>query len=229
MNLRLKALVAPLVVAMITFISSIPADADSSIVKSSYGTASGSPVYQYTLTNTHGLEVKIITYGGIITSVQNQQQHIPDIVLGFSNLDDYVTLNSPGPHFGAIIGRYANRIANGVFTLDGVAYCLDPNNGPNTLHGGFKGFDTKVWTVTKVINNASGVGIELHYLSPAGDGWTGTQPNPNCPADAMHGFPGNLDTYVTYTLNNQNQIVIAYKATTDADTVVNLTNHSYWN
>jgi aldose 1-epimerase len=138
-------------------------------------------------------------------------------------------LNSPGPHFGAIIGRYANRIANGVFTLNGVVYCLDLNNGPNTLHGGFKGFDTKVWTVTKVINNASGVGIELHYLSPAGDGWTGTAPNPNCPADAVYGFPGNLDTYATYTLNSDDQIVIAYKATTDAGTVVNLTNHSYWN
>ena len=230
MNLldRLITLVVPSV-ALVTLILSAPAHAAGSIVKTLYGTTSGSPVYQYTLTNAHGLEVKIITYGGIITSIRNQRQDIPNIVLGFSNLNDYVTLNSPGPHFGAIIGRYANRIANGVFTLDGVAYCLDPNNGPNTLHGGFKGFDTKVWTATKVINNASGVGIELHYLSPAGDGWTGAAPNPNCPADAVYGFPGNLDTYVTYTVNNRNQIVIAYKATTDADTVVNLTNHSYWN
>jgi aldose 1-epimerase len=148
-------------------------------------------------------------------------------VLGFNNLNDYETLNSP--HFGAIIGRYANRIANGVFTLDGVAYCLDPNNGPNTLHGGFKGFDTKVWTVTQVINNSDGIGIELHYLSPAGDGWTNTVPNPNCPADAIKGFPGNLETFVTYTLNNRDQLVISYRATTDAPTVVNLTNHTYWN
>jgi aldose 1-epimerase len=138
-------------------------------------------------------------------------------------------LNSPGPHFGAIIGRYANRIADGVFTLDGVTYCLDANNGVNSLHGGFKGFDTKVWTVTGVIDGSAGVGIELHYLSPVGDGWTDTAPNPNCPPGAVKGYPGNLETYVTYTLTNQNQLVINYTATTDADTVVNLTNHTYWN
>ncbi len=154
---------------------------------------------------------------------------MPDIVLGFNNLNDYVTLNSPGPHFGALIGRYANRIANGVFTLDGVIYCLDINNPPNTLHGGFQGFDTKVWTVTGIIDSSDGVGIQIHYLSPAGDGWTNTAPNPNCPANGVKGFPGNLDTYVTYTVTPLNQLVINYTATTDADTVVNLTNHSYWN
>jgi aldose 1-epimerase len=115
-----------------------------------------------------------------------------------------------------------------VFTLNGITYCLDANNGVNSLHGGAKGFDKQVWTVTKVINNKKAVGIELHYLSPAGDGWTGLG-NPACPAGAAHGYPGNLDTLVTYTLNNQNQIVIDYKATTDASTIVNLTNHSYWN
>jgi aldose 1-epimerase len=97
------------------------------------------------------------------------------------------------------------------------------------LHGGFKGFDTKVWTVTKVINGPSGVGIELNYLSPAGDGWTNTAPNPNCPQDAVDGYPGNLNTFVTYTLTGQNMLEINYTATTDAATVVNLTNHTYWN
>jgi aldose 1-epimerase len=199
-----------------------------SIDKTFYGkTTSDVSIEQYTLTNAKGMEVKIITYGGIVTSVRNNKRGIPNVVLGFNNLHDYETLNSP--HFGAIIGRYANRIANGVFTLDGVTYCLDANNGVNSLHGGFKGFDTKVWTVTKLIYTPNGVGIELNYLSPAGDGWSNTAPNPNCPEDSVKGFPGDLDTYVTYILNNQNQLVIRYLATTDADTVVNLTNHSYWN
>lgn len=200
------------------------------VEKSLYGTtASNIPIDQYTLTNANGLEVTIITYGAIITSVENPSMQMPNIVLGFNNLNDYETKNSPGPHFGALIGRYANRIANGVFTLDGVTYCLDANNGPNTLHGGFKGFDTKVWTATKVINSSGGVGVQLNYLSPAGDGWSDTAPNPNCPANAVKGFPGDLNTYVTFTLTNQNQLVINYAATTDAPTVVNLTDHTYWN
>ncbi len=194
-----------------------------------FGTTDGKAVDEYTLTNANGMEVKIITYGGIITSVKVPDRHgkFANVALGFNNLNDYVTKNSP--YFGAIIGRYGNRIANGVFTLNGVTYCLDPNNGVNSLHGGFKGFDKQVWTVTKVINDQKEVGIELHYLSPAGDGWTGLAPNAAClPTDKL-GYPGNLDTLVTYTLNNQDQIVIDYKATTDKPTVVNLTNHSYWN
>ncbi len=193
-----------------------------------YGTTDGKAVDEYTLTNANGMEVKIITYGGIITSVKVPDRHgkFANVALGFNNLDDYVTKNSP--YFGAIIGRYGNRIANGVFTLNGVTYCLDANNGPNSLHGGAKGFDKVVWTVTNVINDPKAVGIELHYFSLAGEGWTGLG-NPACPANGMHGYPGDLDTFVTYTLNNQNQIVINYKATTSAATVVNLTNHSYWN
>jgi aldose 1-epimerase len=202
----------------------------ASVEKSLYGTTSSNiPIDQYTLTNANGLRVTIITYGAIITSIENPSTQMPNIVLGFNNLNDYETKNSPGPHFGALIGRYANRIANGVFTLDGVTYCLDANNGPNTLHGGFKGFDTKVWTATKVINSSSGVGVQLNYLSPAGDGWSDTAPNPNCPANAVKGFPGDLNTYVTFTLTNQDQLVINYVATTDAPTVVNLTDHTYWN
>jgi aldose 1-epimerase len=195
-----------------------------------YGTtADDIAVYEYTLTNAKGMEVKIITYGGIITSVKvlDRQHKMANVTLGFNNLDDYETKNNP--YFGAIIGRYGNRIANGVFTLDGETYCLDANNGPNSLHGGGKGFDKQVWEVTEEIKDKKGVGIELHYLSTAGDGWTGDFPNVNCPVDSVHGYPGNLDTYVTYILNDKNQIVIDYRATTDATTVVNLTNHAYWN
>jgi len=195
-----------------------------------YGTTSdGIDVDEYTLTNAKGMEVKIITYGGIITSVNvpGRKHKMANVTLGFNNLNDYETKNNP--YFGAIIGRYGNRIANGVFTLEGVTYCLDANNGPNSLHGGGKGFDKQVWEVAEEINDSKGVGIKLHYLSPAGDGWTGDFPNANCPADAELGYPGDLDTYVTYTLNNRNQIVIDYEATTSAPTVVNLTNHAYWN
>jgi aldose 1-epimerase len=204
------------------------ANTGATVEKSLYGTTSANiPIDQYTLTNANGLEVRIITYGAIITSIENTSMEMPNIVLGFNNLSDYETKNSP--HFGALIGRYANRIANGVFTLNGVTYCLDANNGPNTLHGGFKGFDTKVWTATKVINSPAGVGVQLNYLSPAGDGWTKTAPNPNCPANAVKGFPGDLNTYVTFILTNQNELVINYVATTNAPTVVNLTDHTYWN
>jgi aldose 1-epimerase len=116
-------------------------------------------------------------------------------------------------YFGCITGRYANRIAEGKFTLDGVTYQLDINNPPNHLHGGFKGFDKQVWVVTKQIIEPNAVGIELHYLSPDGD----------------QKYPGALDTYVTYRLTDKNSIRIDYKATTSKPTIVNLTNHSYWN
>jgi len=198
------------------------------VEKSPYGTtSSGDAIDQYTLTNSSGLKVSIITYGAIMTSIKNPSRKMPNIILGFGNLEDYETKNSP--HFGSLIGRYANRIANGTFTLNGIAYCLDANNGPNTLHGGFQGFDTKVWKATRVVQGSGSASVQLHYLSPAGEGWTDTAPNPNCPSNAVKGFPGNLDTYVTFTLNNQNQIIISYSATTDAPTVVNLTNHNYWN
>jgi aldose 1-epimerase len=231
---RLTTLFIAVLVTALAFALLVPtvtmAKAGGTLTSQYYGTtAGGEDVYEYTLTNTKGMEVKIITYGGIITAVNvpDRKHKMTDIALGFNNLNDYETLNSP--YFGAIIGRYGNRIANGVFTLDGVTYCLDANNGPNSLHGGGKGFDKQVWTVTEEINGPKGVGIKLHYLSPAGDGWTGDFPNANCPEGSVYGYPGDLDTYVTYTLNDKNQIVINYEATTDAATVVNLTNHSYWN
>jgi aldose 1-epimerase len=191
-----------------------------------YGTtADGQEVYEYTLTNAskNPIEVKIITYGGIITSIMapDRKKQLENVALGFDNLEDYETKN---PYFGCITGRYANRIANGRFTLDGVTYCLDQNNGPNSLHGGVVGFDKKVWEVTKDEAGPDGVVLELRYLSQAGEGYE----EATC-ADGEPGYPGNLDVYVTYTLNNDNQIVMDYKATTDAPTVVNLTNHTYWN
>ena len=190
-----------------------PAAASGTIVKQFYGTtADGFDVYEYTLTNAHHMEVKIITYGGIITSIKvpDRKGQFTNVVLGFDNLQDY---EAKSPYFGCITGRYANRIAEGKFTLDGVEYQLDINNGPNHLHGGFKGFDKQVWEVTKEIIEPKAVGIELHYLSP----------------DLDQKYPGALDTYVTYRLTDKNSIRIDYKATTDAPTIVNLTNHSYWN
>jgi aldose 1-epimerase len=191
-----------------------------------YGTmADGQDVYEYTLTNAgkRPMEVKIITYGGIITSIKvpDKWGKMENVALGFNNLQDYETKN---PYFGCITGRYANRIANARFTIDGITYCLDANNGPNSLHGGFVGFDKKVWEVTKAEAGPDGVVLELHYLSLAGEGY-----EPDTCADGEPGYPGNLDVYVTYTLNDKNQLVMDYVATTDAPTVVNLTNHTYWN
>jgi aldose 1-epimerase len=190
-----------------------PAVASGSIDKQSYGvTADGFPVDEYTLTNSRGMEVKIITFGGIITSIKvpDRKGKLANVALGFDNLQDYETKS---PYFGCITGRYANRIAGGKFTLDGTEYQLDINNGPNHLHGGIKGFDKQVWEVTKEIYEPKAVGIELHYLSPDGD----------------QEYPGALDTYVTYRLTDKNAIQMDYLATTSAPTIVNLTNHTYWN
>ena len=231
---RLTTLFTRVMVAALVLALGVPtatiAKGGGMLTSQLYGsTSDGIDVYEYTLTNANGMEVKIITYGGIITSVKvpGRKSETANVTLGFNNLNDYETKNSP--YFGGIIGRYGNRIANGMFTLNGVTYCLDANNGPNSLHGGGKGFDKQVWEVTEEINSSQGVGIKLHYLSPAGDGWTGDFPNPNCPAGSEFGYPGDLDTFVTYTLNDENQIVIDYEATTSAPTVVNLTNHAYWN
>jgi aldose 1-epimerase len=142
--------------------------------------------------------------------VPDRKGRLANVALGFDNLQDYETKS---PYFGCITGRYANRIAEGKFTLDGVEYQLDINNGPNHLHGGLKGFDKQVWEVTQEIYEPKAVGIKLHYLSLDGD----------------QKYPGALDTYVTYRLTDKNAIVIDYLATTSAPTIVNLTNHTYWN
>ena len=192
-----------------------------------YGTTIGGvDVYEYTLTNAakKPMEVKIITYGGIITSIKvpDKWGNVENVALGFNNLLDYETKN---PYFGCITGRYANRIALGRFTLDDVTYCLDINNDPNSLHGGFSGFDKKVWTVTKAEATPKGVVLQLYYRSLAGEGGE----EAGCTAPEVNGYPGNLDAWVTYTLTDNNKLIMDYKATTDAPTVVNLTNHTYWN
>jgi aldose 1-epimerase len=185
----------------------------ASISVQPYGTlADGTAVDEYTLTNANGMEVKIITYGGIITSVRvpDRYGNMTNVTLGFDNLEDYETRNSS--YFGALIGRYGNRIAEGRFSIDGEEYTLAVNNGPNALHGGLKGFDKVVWDAEE-IDTDEGAALSLSYLS----------------ADMEEGYPGNLDVNVVYTLTDNNELRIDYSATTDRPTVVNLTNHAYWN
>lgn len=184
------------------------------ISKSIYGkTTQGETVEQYTLKSAKGVTVKFISYGGIITEINapDKSGKLANIALGFSSLKDYEKLNG-SIHFGSLIGRYANRIAGGSFKLDGKTYSLPKNNGEHTLHGGPDSFDAKVWKV-KQVKMKNAVGAELTYVSPDGE----------------NGFPGTLITQVTYTLTDDNDLQIDYRATTDADTVVNLTNHSYFN
>jgi len=164
----------------------------------------------YTLTNKNGVQVAITNYGGRVVSIRvpDRQGQMADIVLGFDNLDGYL---GNDPYFGAIVGRYANRIAKGRFTLDGVEYKLALNDGPNSLHGGTKGFDKVVWKAMELAKENSA--LELTYLSKDGE----------------EGYPGNLSVKVTYTLSDENELWIDYRATTDKDTVLNLSNHSYFN
>jgi aldose 1-epimerase len=179
------------------------------VKRQSFGTANGSAVEMFTLTNKNGVEVDAITYGGIITSIKTPDRtgKIADIVLGFNSIDGYL---GDQPFFGAIIGRYGNRIAKGRFTIDGVEYKLATNNGPNHLHGGTKGFDKKIWK-GDILPGRNGVAFT--YTS----------------ADGEQGYPGKLDVKVTYTLDDNNQLLVEYDATTDKSTHVNLTQHSYFN
>jgi aldose 1-epimerase len=177
-------------------------------------TQQGQPVVQYTLSNARGVSVSCMTYGGIVTriDVPDRRGRRADVVLGFASLTDYERYNG-NIHFGSLIGRYANRIAQGRFTIDGHTYQLPINDPPNTLHGGPHGFDEKVWTVVRTFQNAAGAGVQLRYVSP----------------DNENGFPGALTVDVTYTLTDDNEVRIDYRAKTDKPTVVNLTNHSYFN
>jgi aldose 1-epimerase len=152
-----------------------------------------------------------------------------NVALGFANIDGYTNAAyiKSNPYFGAIIGRYGNRIAKGAFTLNGTKYLLDINNDPNTLHGGFEGFNRKIWNA-QAIQSPGRVGVKLTYHSPAGEGCT-TDPCKNGGPGTAAGYPGNLDVEVDYTLDNANQLHIDYTAKSDADTVINLTNHNYWN
>ena len=186
---------------------------DSSAITVSYfgEMADGTPISMYTLVNTQGATMKVINYGGIITSLTmpDRAGRMEDIVLGYDSLESYVTNN---PFFGALIGRYGNRIAKGKFSLDGTQYTLAVNNGENHLHGGIKGFDKVVWNIEEH-SSEQGAALKLSYLSKDGE----------------EGYPGNLDVEVIYTLTNKNELLINYKATTDKKTIVNLTQHSYFN
>jgi len=187
--------------------------AKGTITKADFGkTTDGTPVQIYTLRNSKGMEATIMTYGGIVTSLKTPDRDgkFGDVVLGYDNLDGYLKST---PYFGALIGRYGNRIAKGKFSLDGVEYTLATNNVPNHLHGGLKGFDKVVWTVDEAEVGEHGPKLALTYLSKDGE----------------EGYPGNLTVHATYTVTEDNALQIKFKATTDKDTVVNLTHHSYFN
>lgn len=182
------------------------------IVREPFGeTADGKAVDLYRLTNANGMEVAITTYGGIVVKLTapDRQDNYADVVLGFDKLEGYLAGH---PYFGAIVGRYGNRIAKGKFTLDGKQYTLATNNGENALHGGLVGFDKKVWRARGALTR-EGVTLTLNCVS----------------ADGEEGYPGKLEVKVVYTLTNDDELKIDYTATTDKPTPINLTNHSYFN
>jgi len=182
------------------------------IEKKTFGkTPDGREVDLFTLTNANGLKAQITNYGGIVTSllIPDRDGKFADIVLGYDTFDEYIKNN---PYFGALIGRYGNRIAKGKFTLEGAEYTLATNDGPNHLHGGIKGFDKVVWNAEQMQTD-EGSALKLTYLSPDGE----------------EGYPGSLNCTVVYTLTNNNELKVDYEAETGKTTVVNLTHHSYFN
>jgi aldose 1-epimerase len=184
-----------------------------SINTESFGkTPDGQEVNLYTLTNTNGIRARIITYGAILVSLEvpDRDGKLADITLGYDTLDGYLTRH---PYFGSTVGRYANRIGGASFKLNDVEYKLAANNGPNHLHGGIKGFDKVVWKVEETKANNGEARVKLSYLSKDGE----------------EGYPGNLSCTVTYILTKDDELKINYEAETDKPTVINLTNHSYWN
>ena len=174
-------------------------------------TLDGSPVEIFTLRKPGGIEARICNYGGILVSlkVPDREGHLDDVVLGYDHLEGYLTLS---PYFGAVVGRYANRIAKGTFTLEGVTYTLAANNGPNSLHGGHQGFDKVVWQAAQT-GQASAPSLTLKYLSKDGE----------------EGYPGNLSVTAVYSLTGEDGLCLDLTATTDKTTIVNLSQHTYFN
>ena len=205
----IRILILLTVAGLLSFCSSESGKAE--IKKELYGQADGKQVYLYTLSNANGMTAKITNYGAIVQTLTAPDKNgkIEDVVLGYDKLADYLKAT---PYFGAIVGRYGNRIAKGKFTLDGVEYSLATNNGVNHLHGGIKGFDKVVWDAEPIMGEKS-QSLKLTYLSKDGE----------------EGYPGNLSCTVIYSLTDKNELQIEYKATTDKATPVNLTHHGYFN
>ena len=203
---------ATLAIAAATLSLSACAQNNVSISSKPFGkTKDGKAVELYTLENKNGVNTSITTYGGTVVSlnVPDKEGKLGDVVLGFDSIAEY---EEKSPYFGCITGRYANRIAKGKFSIDGKEYTLATNNDPNHLHGGEKGFDKQVWKASTK-KTAAGPSVTFTHTSPDGD----------------QGYPGNLEMEVVYTLTNDDELRIDYKATTDKPTVINLTNHSYFN
>ena len=207
-----RVLLFPVLCLIVLFSCGFGGEGKVTLKVERFGTADGKEVSLYTLTNRNGVEAKITNFGGILVSlkVPDRNGHLDDVVLGYDNLSDY-TEGNPG-YLGALIGRYGNRIAKGRFSLNGVEYKLATNNNENHLHGGVKGFDKVVWTA-RPLKTGGLTALELTYLSHDGE----------------EGYPGNLRVRVVYTLTDNNELKIDYFATTDKDTIVNLTHHSYFN
>jgi aldose 1-epimerase len=185
-------------------------DTTIKLTSQAYGEFEGQPITEYTLTNAHGMQVGIINYGGALTKIITQAKDSSwgDVLTGYDSLSGFT--QTANPYFGALIGRYANRIAKGTYKVDGIEYHAALNNNGQSLHGGLKGFDKVVWTATPLAGDSS---IQLNYESKDGE----------------EGYPGNLKVQVVYTLTADNGIKIDYTATTDKTTVINLTNHAYFN
>jgi aldose 1-epimerase len=230
----------------------------TSITKQNFGTANSGPyggnqtVFRYTLTNSHCMQVRIITYGATVQSISvpDRHGHLADVALGFKTLKEYVQLDSPpptspnfgGPYFGETIGRYANRIAGASFKLNGTTYTLPVNNGPNTLHGGFVGWGNRIWQHPTVTKGPGRVSLTMSLVAPNGDEGSGLLPGtkvfeancsiPSAPPTKCTGFPAQVTTSITYSLDSGNRLWIRYRAHNDdpkLSTVINLTNHSYFN
>lgn len=203
----LQTLTGSAIGASLPACQTLPNSSMANIQPAPFGQVNDQAVSLFTLENKNGMTAKISNYGGTVVSLMapDRDGHFSDVVLGFDSIEDYT---SKSPFFGCITGRYANRIANARFTLDGHPYTLAANNGTNHIHGGIRGFDKKVWSASN-----RGGSLHLSYTSPDGE----------------EGYPGTLQTEVTYSLNAANELRIDYRATTDKTTIVNLTNHSYFN